>query len=161
MATARKTPAPRAPAQPKDAIAMLKADHKKVSALFDEFESARSATKKKNLVTQICEELTVNTTLEEEILYPAVKAAMLDHELVPEANVEHATVKDLIAQVKDVEPGGEDYDAKVKVMSEYVKHHVKEEQNEMFPKARNTKLDMVALGEQMMARKQQLLGAGV
>lgn len=160
MATARKTPAPRAPAQPKDAIAMLKADHKKVSALFDEFESARSATKKKNLVTQICEELTVHTTLEEEIFYPAVKAAMRDKELVPEANVEHATVKDLIAQVKDVEPGGEDYDAKVKVMSEYVKHHVKEEQNEMFPKAQKTRVDMVALRDQMAMRKEELLAQG-
>ena len=160
MATARKTPSSRAPAQPKDAIAMLKADHKKVSALFDEFESARSATKKKNLVTQICEELTVHTTLEEEIFYPAVKAAMRDKELVPEANVEHATVKDLIAQVKDVEPGGEDYDAKVKVMSEYVKHHVKEEQNEMFPKAQKTRVDMVALRDQMAMRKEELLAQG-
>ena len=136
---------------------MLKADHKKVSALFDAFEGTRSAAKKKTLVTQICEELTVHTTLEEEIFYPAVKAAMRDHELVPEANVEHATVKDLIAQVKDVEPDGEDYDAKVKVMSEYVKHHVKEEQNEMFPKAKNTRLDMVALGEQLSSRKAELM----
>jgi len=139
---------------------MLKADHKKVSALFDEFESARSATKKKNLVAQICEELTVHTTLEEEIFYPAVKAAMRDKELVPEANVEHATVKDLIAQVKDVEPGGEEYDARVKVMSEYVKHHVKEEQNEMFPKAQKTRVDMVALRDQMAMRKEELLAQG-
>jgi hemerythrin superfamily protein len=160
MATARKTTTPRAPAQPKDAIAMLKADHKKVSALFDEFEATRSATRKKNLVTQICEELTVHTTLEEEIFYPAVKAAMRDKELVPEANVEHATVKDLIAQVKDVEPGGEEYDARIKVMSEYVKHHVKEEQNEMFPKAQKTRVDMVALRDQMAMRKEELLAQG-
>ena len=139
---------------------MLKADHKKVSALFDEFESARSATKKKSLVAQICEELTVHTTLEEEIFYPAVKAAMRDKELVPEANVEHATVKDLIAQVKDVEPGGEEYDARVKVMSEYVRHHVKEEQNEMFPKAQKTRVDMVALRDQMAMRKEELLAQG-
>ena len=140
---------------------MLKADHKKVSALFDAFEASRSASKKKSLVSQICEELTVHTTLEEEVFYPAVKAALKDKEMVPEATVEHASVKDLIAQVKDVEPHGEMYDAKVKVMSEFVKHHVKEEQNEMFPKAQKTRLDMVALRDQMMARKEELLAQGV
>ena len=106
-------------------------------------------------------ELTVHAQLEEEIFYPAVKAALRDKELVPEATVEHASVKALIAQVKDVEPSGEDYDAKVRVMSEFVKHHVEEEQTEMFPKAQKTRLDMVALSEQMAARKQELLTAGV
>lgn len=158
MATARKSVSPRAVPMPKDAIAMLRAEHKKVSALFDDFEAARSSAKKKMLVAQICEELTVHTALEEEVFYPAVKAALRDKELVPEATVEHASVKDLIAQVKDVEPDGEMYDAKVKVMSEFVKHHVKEEQSEMFPKAQKTRLDMVALRDEMMARKQVLLG---
>ncbi len=159
MATTRKTAASkRAPATPRDAIALLKADHKKVSALFDEFEKTRSTAKKKALVAQICQELTVHTTLEEEIFYPAVKAALKDKELVPEANVEHASVKDLIAQVQDVEPDGEMYDARVKVMGEFVKHHVKEEQNEMFPKAAKTRLDMVQLRDEMMARKEQLMG---
>jgi hemerythrin superfamily protein len=157
MATATKTARPRAMPVPKDAIAMLRADHKKVSGLFDEFEAARSANKKKQLVAQICEELSVHTALEEEIFYPAVKAAMRDKELVPEATVEHASVKDLIAQVKGVEPDGEMYDAKVKVMAEFVKHHVKEEQNEMFPKAQKTRLDMVALRDQMMQRKEEML----
>ena len=156
MATAKKA-TPRTTAQPKDAIAMLKADHKKVSTLFEQFETSRSTAKKKALVAQICAELTVHTTLEEEIFYPAVKAALRDKELVPEANVEHATVKDLIAQVKDVEPGGEEYNAKVKVMSEYVKHHVKEEQTEMFPKAKSSSLDMAELGARMAARKVELL----
>lgn len=156
MVTTKKTTKP----APKDAIAMLKADHKKVSGLFEQFEKSRAASTKKKLVSEICLELTVHTKLEEEIFYPAVKAALRDKELVPEANVEHATVKDLIAQVRDVEPGGEDYDAKLQVMSEYVKHHVKEEQNEMFPKAQKTKLDMVALGEQMATRKAELLAAG-
>ena len=141
--------------------AMLKADHKKVSGLFEQFEKSRASSTKKKLVAEICMELTVHTTLEEEIFYPAVKVALRDKELVPEANVEHSTVKDLIAQVKDVEPGGEEYDARVKVMSEYIKHHVKEEQNEMFPKAQKTKLDMVALGQQMASRKAELLAAGV
>jgi len=160
MATAKQKAKPRTAAQPKDAVAMLKADHKRVSGLFEQFEKSRATSTKKKLVSEICMELTVHTTLEEDIFYPAVKAALRDKELVPEANVEHATVKDLIAQVKDVEPGGEEYDAKVKVMSEYVKHHVKEEQNEMFPKAQTTKLDMVALGKRMAERKAELLAAG-
>lgn len=137
---------------------MLREDHKKVSALFEEFEKARSERRKKEIVATICQELTVHTTLEEEIFYPAVKAALKDKELIPEAIVEHASVKDLIAQVRDQEPGGEDYDAKVKVMGEFVKHHVKEEHTEMFPKAKKAaNLDLVELGQQMEERKQQLM----
>lgn len=157
MATAKKA-APKA-AKPQEATAMLRADHKLVSGLFEEFEKTKSDSKKKKLVDQICKELTVHAQLEEEIFYPAFKAALRDKELVPEANVEHQSVKDLIAQVEGVEPFGEDYDAKVKVMGEFVKHHVKEEQNEMFPKAKNSKLDLMALGQQMFARKQELLAA--
>jgi hemerythrin-like domain-containing protein len=112
-------------------------------------------------VAQICQELTVHAQIEEEIFYPEVKAALKDKELVPEATVEHATLKDLIAQVEGVEPDGEMYDAKVRVMGEYVKHHVKEEQNEMFPKAKGTKLDMLALGERLLARKQELMAARI
>ncbi|MBA3582009.1 MAG: hemerythrin domain-containing protein [Gammaproteobacteria bacterium] len=140
-----------------EAIALLRADHKKVSDLFAAFETTRSDTKKKKLVDQICMELTVHAQIEEEIFYPAVKAALKDKELIPEATVEHATVKDLIAQVEGVEPNGEMYDAKIKVLSEYVKHHVKEEHNEMFPKAKATKLDMVELGRKMAERKAELL----
>lgn len=142
-----------------EATAMLRADHKLVAELFEQYESSRSTAKKKELVSRICQELTVHAQIEEEIFYPAVKAALKDHELVPEANVEHATLKDLIAQVEGLEPSGEMYDAKIKVMSEYVKHHVKEEQTEMFPKARTTKLDMKELGAEMAARKQELMAA--
>jgi hemerythrin superfamily protein len=142
-----------------EATAMLRADHKRVSVLFEEYEKARAATKKKDLVAQICSELTIHAQLEEEIFYPAVKQALKDHELVPEATVEHATLKALIAQVKDVEPDGEMFDAKIKVLSEYVKHHVKEEQNEMFPKAKATKVDMMELGARMAARKAELKAA--
>ncbi|MDQ2736204.1 MAG: hemerythrin domain-containing protein [Pseudomonadota bacterium] len=156
MATPSKKTTQTSP-KAQEATAMLRADHKKVSALFDEFEKTRSAKRKKLIVSQICTELTVHTRIEEEIFYPAVKAALKDHELVPEANVEHQSVKDLIAQVKDVEPDGEVYDARVKVMGEFVKHHVKEEQNEMFPRAKKTKLDMMALGVQMATRKAELL----
>ena len=142
---------------PDDATLLLMADHKVVSELFEQFEKARSQDRKASIVSQICQELTVHTQLEEEIFYPAVKAALKDHAMVPEASVEHASVKDLIAQVQDQVPDGEMYDAKVKVMSEFVKHHVEEEETEMFPKARATKLDLVELGVQMAERKNELM----
>lgn len=140
-----------------DAIAMLRADHKLVSELFDEYEKSRSTPKKKQLVAKICNELSVHAQVEEEIFYPAVKMAIKDKELIPEATVEHATVKDLIAQVEGVEPDGEMFDAKIKVLSEYIKHHVKEEQNEMFPKAKASSLDMAELGAKMAQRKSELM----
>jgi hemerythrin superfamily protein len=140
-----------------DAIALLRADHKAVSDLFDKYESTRAIPRKKILVATICKELSVHAQIEEEIFYPAVKEALKDHELVPEAKVEHATLKALIAQVEGVEPEGEMFDAKIQVMSEYVKHHVKEEQTEMFPKAKKSRLDMQQLGAQLAARKAELL----
>jgi hemerythrin-like domain-containing protein len=156
--TATKTTAPhKAPTAPKDAIALLKADHEAVSQLFVEYEKTRSVPNKKSLVAEICTSLSVHAQIEEEIFYPAVKAALKDKLLVPEARVEHAGVRALIAQLEGVEPDGEMYDAKVKVLSEYVKHHVKEEHNEMFPQAKATALDMVELGARMAARKEDLL----
>ena len=143
--------------KPQEATAMLRADHKRVSDLFEQYEKTRSVAEKKDLVTTICMELSVHAQVEEEIFYPAVKQALKDTELVPEATVEHATLKDLIAQVEGIEPDGEMFDAKIKVMSEYVKHHVKEEQTQMFPKAKKSKLDMRALGAQMASRKMELL----
>lgn len=162
MFTAKKTPvsksAPKAP-KPQEATALLRADHKLVAGLFDEFEKATTKPRKAKLVAQICKELTVHTQIEEEIFYPAFQAALRDHELVPEANVEHDSVKDLIAAVEGVEPGGDEYDARVKVMGEFVKHHVKEEHTEMFPKAKKSKMDLLAIGAQMAARKQELMAA--
>jgi hemerythrin superfamily protein len=140
-----------------EATALLRADHKLVNSLFEQYESAKSPTKKKALVAQICMELTVHAQIEEEIFYPQVQDALKDHELVPEAVVEHATLKDLIAQIEDAEPDSEMYDARVKVLSEYVKHHVKEEQNEIFPKVKESKLDLTELGEQLAQRKEELL----
>lgn len=155
-AATKKTAAGKSTAR--DATALLRADHQAVSKLFGEYEQTRSAAKKKTLVEQICTELTVHAQVEEEIFYPAVKAALKDKELVPEATVEHATLKSLIAQVEGVEPDGEMFDAKIKVMSEYVKHHVKEEQNEMFPKAKSAKkLDLIELGARIEQRKSELM----
>lgn len=157
MTATKTTPSHKAAPAAKDAIALLKADHEAVSQLLTEYESTRSAANKKALVAQICTALGVHAQIEEEIFYPAVKAALKDKLLVPEATVEHAGVKDLIAQLEGIEPDGEMYDAKVKVLSEYVKHHVKEEQNEMFPKVKASSLDLAELGARMAARKDELL----
>ncbi len=153
-----KTIATSKAAAPKDAIALLKADHEAVSHLFGEYEKTRSVANKKALVKEICVALTAHAQIEEEIFYPAVRAALKDKLLVPEATVEYAGVKALIAQLEGQEPDGEMYDAKVKVLSEHVKHHVKEEQTEMFPKAKASSLDMVELGDEMALRKAELLG---
>lgn len=140
-----------------DAIALLKADHKLVSGLFADYENTKSTAKKKKLVTQICTELAVHAQAEEEIFYPAVKRALKDKEMIPEAIVEQATMSVLIKQVEGVEPDGEMFDAKIRVLCEYVEHHVKEEHKEMFPKAKATSLDMMALGASIAARKAELL----
>ena len=145
----------------KDAVRLLRADHKLVDELFDQFESARSSKKKQEIAMEICTELTIHAQIEEEIFYPAAQEALKDKTLVPEAQVEHETLKYLIGQIKDESPESELWEAKVKVLSEYVKHHVKEEQNEMFPKVKATKLDLLALGEKLEARKAELKAAAV
>jgi len=154
--TARKTPTRR----PKDAIALLIADHKKVQKMFKDFEKLgeEDQAQKGELCTQICAELKIHTMLEEEIFYPAMRVAIEEQDLLDEAEVEHASAKELISQLEGMKPGEDLFDAKVTVLGEYVNHHVKEEQNEMFPKAKKTEVDMVALGEEMMERKQQLMG---
>ena len=160
MPTTPKTSASPKPAAPaKDAIALLKADHEEVSGLFAEYERTRSVNNKKALVAEICTALAVHMQIEEEIFYPAVKAELKDHLMVPEATVEQAGAKALMAQIEGITPDGEMYDAKVKVLSEYIKHHVKEEHTEMFPKAKASALDTMELGARMAARKAQLMAA--
>ena len=144
---------------PVDAIALLRADHKAVATLFSEYKALRSPAKKKALVTKICTELSIHAQVEEEIFYPAVQKALKDRALIPEAIVEQATMKDLIAQVEGKEPDGDMFDAKITVLAEYVTHHVKAEHSEMFPKAKATSLDMHMLGAQMASRKDELLAA--
>lgn len=153
----KKKVSPKAPAGVvhKDATAMLRADHKMVSGLFADYSKARSTARKAQLVARICTELAVHAQVEEEIFYPAVKRALRDRVLVPEASVEHASLRSLMREVEGVAPHGEMFDAKIKVLAEYVKHHVKEEQ--MFPQARASKLDMVALGSALASRKLELL----
>src|SRR5690606_33163874 len=117
-----------------------------------------SSARKRKLAEQICMELTVHAQIEEEIFYPAVRGVLKDsdQELVPEARVEHESLKQLIADIESTDTDDELFDARVKVLSEYVKHHVKEEQNEIFPKVRESELDMVELGAMLMQRKQEL-----
>lgn len=160
MITLSKPPSTsKTPAAAKNAIALLKADHETVRGLFADYEKTNSSNKKKALVAEICTALSVHTQIEEDIFYPAIKAALKDKLLVPEATVEHGGIKDLIAQLEGAEPDGALYDAKVKVLSEYVEHHVKEEHDEMFPKVKASSLDLVEIGTRMAARKADLLAA--
>jgi hemerythrin superfamily protein len=140
-----------------DAIALLKADHEKVSQLFEQFDKARSADRKRELAAQICRELTVHTRIEEEMFYPAAKAALNDTEMVPEALVEHEGVKQLIDAIQRERQDGEMFEARVNVMAEMVKHHVKEEEQALFPAVRKTELDLVELGVQLQFAKDALM----
>lgn len=142
-----------------DAIELLTQDHDNVKALFQQFEEAgeKAYVSKKKLATRICLELTKHATAEEEIFYPAVRRAAGENEdLVDEALVEHASAKELIAQILTMEASDDLFDAKVKVLSEQIEHHVEEEEGEMFPKAKKAKLDLVALGEAIEARKAEV-----
>jgi hypothetical protein len=146
--------------QVKDAIEMLMADHKKVLKLFKDYEKLKESgtkAKKSDLATTICLEITVHSMLEEEIFYPAVRAAIDDDDMMDEALVEHAGAKDLIDQLQEMEPGDELYDAKVTVLGEEIEHHVTEEEKEMLKKAKKANLDTAELGELMMQRKQVLM----
>jgi hemerythrin superfamily protein len=149
----------------KDACDLLDADHRAVKKMFKEYEEltgsrARAAAQKKiDLARQICHELTVHAQVEEEIFYPALRQVMKDTDLLAEAEVEHQTAKDLIAQIEGMQEADEMFDAKVKVLGEYIDHHVKEERGEIFPKARSArKLDLVAMRDEIAARKEELMG---
>ena len=149
------------PRRQKDACDLLDADHKAVKAMFKEYETltesrSRSPTKKRQLADQICQALTVHTALEEEIFYPAARGAIKGKALMNEAMVEHASARNLIAQIQGMDAGGEMFDARVTVLGEYVDHHIKEERHEMFAKARKTRLDLVKLRE-IQERKQALM----
>jgi hemerythrin superfamily protein len=125
--------------------------------MFKQYEKARDSGRKSALVEQICAALKAHTTVEEEIFYPAVREAINDDKLMDEADVEHASAKELIEQLEAGHPGDDHYDAKVMVLGEYVRHHVKEEQNEMFPKALKAKIDLKELGARIQERKAQLM----
>jgi hemerythrin superfamily protein len=141
-----------------DAVALLKADHREVAGWFEQFEKTRSDAKKTDLARKICSALKVHTQIEEEIFYPAFLEATEDKDLHHEAEVEHDGARNLIAQIDASGPQDDYFDAKVKVLSEMIKHHVKEEEQRggMFAEARDSEMDLVALGAQMKARKKEL-----
>jgi len=142
-----------------DAIALLKSDHRAVEELFSQFEKASGDDKKQRLALQICAELTVHAQIEEEIFYPACEGKV-EEDLMREAYVEHDGAKVLIAEIEGGEPSDEYYDAKVKVLQEQIEHHVEEEEQRMegmFAQARKAGLDMDALGQELAARKEQLM----
>ncbi len=146
-------------AKPRDAVALLKQDHDEVKAMFKQYEELgdRAFASKQKLAEKICLELTKHAIAEEEIFYPAVRADVDDaDDMVDEATVEHASAKDLIAQIHSMDPHDDLYDAKVKVLGEYIDHHVKEEEQEMFPQAKKAGIDLVALGQQIQARKDEI-----
>jgi hypothetical protein len=154
-------PSPKAkPVKVPDAVTLLKADHKQVKEWFEEFEDATSSKKKQQLATDICNALTVHTTIEEEIFYPAFLAATEDKDMHHEAILEHDGAKKLIAEIESSEPSDDYYDSTVHVLSEMIKHHVKEEEQKdgMFDEAQKSKqMNLAELGEQLLARKNELM----
>jgi hemerythrin superfamily protein len=165
MPTTRKTTAKHvgaaAQAGPRDAVQLLTADHKEVKGLFDRYQKLvddeAGTQERQALAEQICAMLTVHSTIEEEIFYPAAREALDEQDLLDEAEVEHATAKDLIAQIEGMSPDDDLYDAKVTVLGEYIDHHVKEEEGEMFLKCKKADMDLEALGAELDARKTELM----
>jgi hemerythrin superfamily protein len=165
MATAGRSSVSRSKRPPRsgrsvaqDAVALLKADHRQVEEWFGQFEKSRSEDKKADLARRICEALRIHTTIEEEIFYPAFLEASGETDIHHEAEIEHAGAKILISQIEDSGPADEYFDSKMKVLSEMIKHHVKEEEQRggMFAKARESRMDLKALGARMLDRKQSL-----
>ena len=143
-----------------DAIDLLKQDHDKVERAFRQFEKMdrHDADACRRLIQSVCEDLKVHTALEEEVFYPALRQAIGDEDLMNEASVEHETAKMLIDQLDSMGADDPSYYATFTVLGEYVRHHIKEEQGEMFPEAKKARLDLAALGERMRARKEELAG---
>ena len=150
-----------ASAKQPDAVQLLTAEHSEVKALFKEYQKLvdgeKSDDEKETLARQICFMLTVHATTEEEILYPPARDELDEQDLLDEAEVEHGSAKELIAQIEAGTPDEALYDARVKVLGEYVEHHVKEEEGELFPKLKKAKVDLVELGGRIAARKEQLM----
>jgi Hemerythrin HHE cation binding domain len=147
-----------------DAVDLLTDDHLEVGALFKQYEKLAKkeapADQRRTLAQTICDMLKAHTTIEEEIFYPAARRAGIDADMLDEADIEHASAKDLIAQIEGGNPDDDHYDAKVKVLGEYITHHVVEEHTEMFPKCRRSKMDLVGLRGEMEARKLSIVSDG-
>lgn len=144
-----------------DALVLLRKDHDKVKGLFEEFEKAENLRRKKKIVADAIKELKIHATIEEEIFYPTLRSKKVDKDLLNEADEEHHVAKLLIAELDQMDGSEEHWEAKFTVLSENIKHHIKEEEGEIFPKARNIDVDFVILGKKLQARKEQLMKNGV
>lgn len=138
------------------AIDLLKRDHREVEGYFKRYEGLKDGAAKAALAEKICRSLRVHTQIEEEIFYPQAREATGDEKLLDEALVEHAGAKTLIAEIELMEVGDDLYDAKVQVLGEQIKHHVQEEEKELFPEVESSELDLAAIGEELAARKDEL-----
>jgi hemerythrin superfamily protein len=152
-----KSTARRTSAASKDAIQLLKADHREVEKLFSQFEKARGDERKMQIARQICMELRVHTEIEEEIFYPASREFLKDDEIVNEAIVEHQAAKDLIGEIEGMEASDEMFEAKVTVLQEQIEHHVEEEEKELFPQLQKSDIDLKGIGDQLAMRKSELM----
>lgn len=139
------------------AIELLENDHREVEAYFQEFEDLEDEAAKSELAQKICMALTVHMQIEEEIFYPEARKATKDDDLLDEAVVEHAGAKKLIAEIEEMEPGDDLFDAKVKVLGEMIQHHVEEEEQELFPEVKDSGMDLAAVGAEMAKRKSELM----
>jgi len=161
MPTPAKKPAATAAAAKSDVTLLLTRDHTEVHALFKQYdklaEAEAPASDRQAKAEEICTKLTAHAAAEEEIFYPAAQKAGIESDLLDEAEVEHASAKDLIAQIRGMAPDEDLYDAKVKVLGEYIDHHVKEEEEEMFPKCRKSKMDLAGLAKQVAEREAELM----
>ena len=151
----------KAPVKKNDAVDLLDADHIAVKKLFTAYKKLcdqdGSTEEKRDVAEQICKELTVHARIEEEIFYPELREAIDADDLLNEAEVEHGTAKDLITQISDMSPDDDLHDARVTVLGEYIDHHVKEEREQIFVKARKSKLDLVAMADELSQRKMELM----
>ncbi|HEY4126250.1 MAG TPA: hemerythrin domain-containing protein [Rhizomicrobium sp.] len=173
MATTKKSPskkiakrnAPKRTARKAgiDAIALLKSDHREVEKLFAQFEKAKAPDRKRAIVGKFCDALTVHAKIEEEIFYPQARDALSrkGDDLLDEAEIEHEGIKRLVSELKNADPNENLYDARVTVLTEYVKHHVKEEEGDLFPKVKKSDLDTQKVGAELAARKEALSGKPV
>ena len=142
-----------------NAFDLLEQDHREVEEWFDEYDELKDSDedRKAELAEKICFALKVHAQIEEEIFYPRAREATKDDDLIDEALVEHATVKNLIGEIEEMDVGEELYDAKIRVLGEMVKHHIREEEEELFPELQSAKMDLDAVGKELAERKQELM----
>jgi hemerythrin superfamily protein len=144
-----------------NALKLLKQDHDKVKDIFDQFEDSEDKDEKVKLAREAIEELKIHDAIEEEIFYPKVREAMKEEEIMDEADEEHHLVRIAVAEISQMDDDDERLEAKFTVLCEMVRHHIKEEEDEMFPNIRKSDVDLAALGEELMARKEELKESGV